>query len=70
MVVVETRDGYVFVTDGHRRKLGRPKRKNIKHVSPTKTVVDLVPDCGRSLQDADIRKALGAIVLKEVNHIV
>ena len=70
MVVVKFEGGCLFVVDGHRRKLARPKRKNIKHVSPTKVVVNLVPDGGRSLQDADIRKALMAFALKEVSHIV
>ena len=70
MVVVEAREGYILVVDGRSRKLCKPKRKNIKHVSPTKVEVDLTPDEGRSLQDADIRKALGTLVLKEVSHIV
>ena len=70
MIVVRVEDGYLFLADGRRRKLGKPKRKNIKHVSPTKVLVNLIPDCGRSLQDADIRKALKTFVLKEVSHIV
>ena len=70
MVVVNVEKGYLLLVDGRRRKLASPKRKNIKHVSPTKVVVDLIPGCGRSLQDADIRKALRTFVLKEVNHIV
>ena len=70
MVVVKVEDGYLFLVDGRRRKLEKPKRKNIKHVSPTKVIVNLIPDCGRSLQDADIRKALRTFVLKEVSHIV
>ena len=70
MVVVMVEGRYLFLVDGRRRKLCKPKRKNIKHVSPIKVVVDLIPDCGRSLQDADIRKALRTFVLKEVSHIV
>ena len=70
MVVIKYEDGYLFLVDGHRRKLSKPKRKNIKHVCPTKVVVNLIPDGGRSLQDADIRKALRTFVLKEVSHIV
>ena len=70
MVVVSVQDGYLYLADGRRRKLACPKRKNIKHVSPTKGVVNLIPACGRSLQDADIRKALRTFVLKEVNSIV
>ena len=70
MVVVKIEDGFLFLADGRRRKLARPKKKNIKHISPTKVVVNLIPDKGRSLQDADIRKALRTFVLKEVSHIV
>ena len=70
MVVVKVEDRCLFLVDGHYRKLEKPKRKNIRHVSPTKAVVNLVPHDGRSLQDADIRKALRIYVLKEVNHIV
>ena len=70
MVVVKVEDGFVFIADGRSRKLGKPKRKNIKHVTPTRVVAKLMPDGGRSLQDADIRKALRTFVLKEVNHIV
>ena len=70
MIVLSVEDRYVFLVDGCRRKLVRPKKKNIKHVRPTKIVVNLVPCCGRSLQDADIRKALRSYELKEVSHIV
>ena len=70
MVVLMAEERYVFLVDGRIRKLARPKRKNIKHVSPTKAVVNLVTCCGRSLQDADIRKALKGYVMKEVSHIV
>ena len=70
MVVVKVENRYVYVANGRSRKLGKPKKKNIKHVSPTRVVAELIPVGGRSLQDADIRKALGIFVLKEVNHIV
>ena len=70
MVVVDIDDGYLFLADGRRRKLLKPKKKNIKHVSPTKVVASLMPDGGRKLQDADIRKFLRTFVLKEVTRIV
>ena len=70
MVVVKIEDGFLFVANGLNRKICKPKKKNIKHVSPTKVVVNLILDGGRSLQDADIRKALRTFVLKEVSHIV
>ena len=64
MVVIQIEDGYLFLVDGRCRKLNKPKRKNIKHVSPTKIVVNLIPEGGRSLQDADIRKALRTLCIK------
>lgn len=33
-VAAELRQGVVFIADGKRRKLEKPKRKNIKHISP------------------------------------
>ena len=40
MVVVEEGDGFVFVCDGKERPLERPKRKNIKHIAFTNTVLE------------------------------
>ena len=39
MVVVESKEGYAFVCDGKERPLERPKRKNIKHLQFTNTVL-------------------------------
>ncbi len=39
MVVVNVKDGFVFVCDGKERPLNRPKRKNIKHLQFTNTVL-------------------------------
>ena len=39
--VVEMQDGYCFIDDGKSRKLLSPKRKNIKHLSFTNSVIDL-----------------------------
>ena len=70
MAVVELKDGFVYLADGKRRRLQRPKKKNVSHVAATKGEVNLVPECGRGLQDADIAKAIRTFVLKEVTHIV
>ena len=40
MVVLSVEDGFVLVCDGKERPLERPKRKNIKHISLTNTVLD------------------------------
>jgi len=58
MVVLEACGEYVFLVDGRTRLISKPKKKKIKHIQPTNTVIDLVPHCGRALQDADIRKHL------------
>ena len=39
MVVVESEENYVLVCDGKERPLERPKRKNIKHLQFTNTVL-------------------------------
>ena len=58
MVVIAIDGEYVFLVDGTRRLLGKPKKKKTKHVQITKYIVELTPACGRALQDADIRKYL------------
>ncbi len=40
MVVVKEEDNFVFVCDGKERPLERPKRKNIKHLSFTNTILE------------------------------
>ena len=40
-VVLECGPGCAVIADGKRRRLEKPKRKNQKHVCPTKTVLDL-----------------------------
>ena len=39
MVIVSEDDRYVYVCDGKERPLERPKRKNVKHLSVTNTVL-------------------------------
>jgi len=58
MVVYQVRDEHVYLVDGSLRLLQEPKKKKLKHIQPTNTVVNMIPDCGRALQDADIRKYL------------
>ena len=54
-------DLYVLIADGDLRRLEKPKRKKIKHLGFTDTVIDAI---GTKLRDnarvtnADIRKAL------------
>lgn len=40
-VVVSADDRYCFIADGKSRKLASPKRKNIKHICPTNSMIDI-----------------------------
>lgn len=54
LIVLEEKDGAVFVADGKERPLSRPKSKNPKHLSPTSIIID-----GADTEtDSKIRKAL------------
>lgn len=40
-VIVEAGEKYCFIADGKSRKLEKPKRKNIKHIRTTDSMIDL-----------------------------
>lgn len=54
LAIVKEENGVVFVCDGKKRPLDRPKSKNVKHLQFTNTV--LTADCFKS--DRSLRKAL------------
>ncbi|MCL2224274.1 MAG: KOW domain-containing RNA-binding protein [Defluviitaleaceae bacterium] len=58
MVVLESDDKFATLADGKLRTLERPKKKKLKHIQPTNFQIQMQPECGRALQDADIRKQL------------
>jgi len=58
MIVLSSEGEYAYLADGKLRTLNKPKKKKQKHIQITHTVVDMTPECGRDLQDADIRKFL------------
>jgi len=60
MVVVSAENGFVFLADGKERKLCSPKKKNVKHVAPTKAVIDL-----NGLTDKALRAAVRRFTEKE-----
>lgn len=62
MVVLEAEENFLLLADGEGRTLARPKKKKLKHVQPTNTQIEMQPECGRDLQDADIRKQINAFV--------
>jgi ribosomal protein L14E/L6E/L27E len=41
LVVASDVDGFVYIVNGKSRKLLRPKKKNVKHLQFTKTVIEL-----------------------------
>ncbi|MGN0675556.1 MAG: hypothetical protein ACI4KG_07375 [Oscillospiraceae bacterium] len=53
LAVVSASEGFVFLADGKERKLASPKKKNEKHIAPTKTVIDI-----SNLTDRGLRTAL------------
>lgn len=53
-VVVACDDlGFFYIANGKSRKLNKPKKKNVKHLQFTKTVIDL-----SSMTDKQLRKLL------------
>lgn len=40
-VILKVENGFVFIIDGKNRTFGKPKKKNVKHISLTKNCLDL-----------------------------
>lgn len=60
-VAVGIHDGFVEIADGKERKLEKPKRKNIKHISPVNMLVDI-----SELTNKQLRKLMNEF--KTQNH--
>ena len=54
-VAVAVEGRCVSIADGKERKLLNPKRKNVRHISPTGTVADMT-----GMTDKKLRKTLAA----------
>ncbi|MCC8042548.1 MAG: KOW domain-containing RNA-binding protein [Oscillospiraceae bacterium] len=50
MVAVRADKDFVYLADGKERKLESPKKKRLKHINPTNTVIDM-----RDLTDKRLR---------------
>ena len=48
-VVLELESGFVYLADGKERKLNNPKKKNLKHITKTDTVVEM-PNSDKQLK--------------------
>ncbi|MFV0504079.1 MAG: hypothetical protein ACK5LT_08965 [Lachnospirales bacterium] len=59
-IVIKVEDDYVYLVNGERRTLDRPKRKKIKHVQ----IINSISSCvlehmgNKDLLDSHIRKAI------------
>jgi len=58
MVVLNFDGETCLLADGKKRTITNPKKKKLKHIQPTKYLINLQPVCGRALQDADVRKQI------------
>jgi len=63
-IIVNLQDEYLYLVDGKRRTLDKPKRKKAKHVQPVNYIANVIIMDGRALQDADIRKELKAFATR------
>lgn len=58
--VTEVQGGYCFIADGKTRKLASDKRKNIKHICPTDSMIDL-----NDITDKKLRTLLRQLAVEE-----
>ncbi|MBR4720692.1 MAG: KOW domain-containing RNA-binding protein [Clostridia bacterium] len=54
-IVLKTENDFVYLSDGKTRHVANPKKKKIKHIMRTNTVLKLDFD---SLSDSDVKKAI------------
>lgn len=70
MMVLSVEDRYLYLANGKRRKVAKPKRKKIIHVQPTQYVDENVAEKLKQneyILDADIRKALKLYQMKAID---
>lgn len=61
VVNVDYKHGYVYLADGGMRKLNAPKKKNLKHVSNSGSVLDTIAaklQTGKKVFDSEVKSAL------------
>lgn len=72
LIVLSVEGAYVYLADGKRRKLEKPKRKKKIHVQPTNYVDAVLAEKiaqGAYLLDADIVKAIRTYQMEGGNRI-
>jgi ribosomal protein L14E/L6E/L27E len=60
LVVVDSDDSFVYLADGKERKLTSPKKKNIKHIALTNTILDIA-----EITDKGLRQTLSRFGVQE-----
>ncbi len=63
-LVVEVDGAYLLLCDGKSRRVGKPKRKKQKHVSPTGLCCDRMRKNPRVINNTSVRKAMKELKLK------
>lgn len=64
-VVVSLQGGVAFLADGGMRKLVNPKKKNVKHISDSKEVLETIAAKlaeGKKVFDSEVKSALRQFV--------
>ncbi len=61
-VAVAVDGGFAEIADGKERKLEKPKRKNVKHISPTEAVIDV-----NGLTNKQLRKLIAELKTRSSN---
>ena len=60
LVVVDSDESFVWLADGKERSLSSPKKKNIRHIARTRTVLDIA-----EITDKGLRQALKGFSVQE-----
>jgi ribosomal protein L14E/L6E/L27E len=69
-VVVTCDDsGFIYLADGKSRKLSKPKKKNVKHLQLTKTVIDLDGYSDKRLRRFLREYSLGILDAEEYTNV-
>lgn len=69
-VVVTCDDlGFFYIADGNSRKLEKPKKKNVKHLQFTKTVIDLNDYSNKKLKSFLKEYSLGNLEAEENTNV-
>lgn len=61
VVKIDAKKGYLYLADGGMRRLIAPKRKNLKHVSDSGSVLDAIAEklnTGKKVFDSEVKSAL------------